>query len=362
MAGSVQVHHQAAQPSPIQVGEVWVRLDGSASLCVQASATDGGALFVPLGSTSAAVPVDPVQATGTLTTDNTNSANGDTVTIGTVGQGNGPRTYTIRTALTRATTILTVAGTAPADGDTVTINAVVYRFKDTLAQNNDVKRSATATVNLTNLAEAIMDNGSTGFATRYTVASGDGAGTGANATVTSSTLSGSTITLTAIPAGSIGRYAVSAASAGTVRLTFTAATFTGGVDDEVLIAGTADGTLLNLARLINGTGAGTEGTDYSRRGTTAEGDPHVSASTSVTSHAITITADAVAGGLGAEGNTLGTVTASAGTNHLSFGAATLTGGVSGTVGSRGMVSTDGTSLFVCVAPNTWKKITLSALS
>ena len=361
MATLTQVYTQATQPTTINPGDVWVHPDGAAVLCLQGPTAIGGAQFAPIGSPSGSVPIDPVQATGVLTSTNTEVADGDTVTIGTAGQGNGPRTYTFRTALTRSTTTLTVAATAPADGDTVTIGAVTYRFKDTLAQNNDVKRSATPGVNLTNLAQAIMDNGSTGFATRYTVASGDGAGTGANAEITSGTLATDHIVITAIQAGSFGNLVSTAASAGTVRLTFTGARLSGGVDDEVLITTTADDTLLALARLLNGTGAGVEGTDYSRRRTTAEADPNVSASTSVSSHAITLTADAVAGFRGTAGNTVATLTASAGTHRLSFAATTLTGGVEGTFGVPGLVQAGASLLYVCIAPNTWKKITLDAL-
>lgn len=85
---------------------------------------------------------------------------------------------------------------------------------------------------------------------------------------------------------------------------------------EVLIGGTADLSLTNLASAINNTG--TPGTDYD---SSTPINPDVS-SGAVASHAITVTAKAA----GATQNTYATTETSA---HLSWGSATLKGGAGG---------------------------------
>lgn len=84
-------------------------------------------------------------------------------------------------------------------------------------------------------------------------------------------------------------------------------------EGQVLINSTADAALLNLIRAINHTG--TPGTDYS----VAAANAFVSAASSVTSHAFAVTALTP----GPAGNSIATTETSA---HLSWGAATLTGG------------------------------------
>lgn len=88
--------------------------------------------------------------------------------------------------------------------------------------------------------------------------------------------------------------------------------------NEVHIGSDADGSLLNLIRAING--SGTPGTDY---GSLTPVNASVSAATSVTAHAFLITAKVS----GAVGNAIATTETSA---HLSFGGATLSGGVDAT--------------------------------
>lgn len=61
-----------------------------------------------------------------------------------------------------ASQTLTSTGTNPADGDTVTIDAIVYRFKNTLAQAYDVKIGANASASLDNLKAAINNSGLVG--------------------------------------------------------------------------------------------------------------------------------------------------------------------------------------------------------
>ena len=57
---------------------------------------------------------------------------------------------------------LTSDATEVADGETVTIGSTVYRFKDTMAQAYDVKRNGTAAITLDNLKAAINASGTPG--------------------------------------------------------------------------------------------------------------------------------------------------------------------------------------------------------
>lgn len=74
------------------------------------------------------------------------------------------RTITISAiTLHYATQTLTYSTHNPADGDTVTIDGIVYRFKDTLAQNYDVKRdNTTPATSFGNLIKAINASGVNG--------------------------------------------------------------------------------------------------------------------------------------------------------------------------------------------------------
>lgn len=97
--------------------------------------------------------------------------------------------------------------------------------------------------------------------------------------------------------------------------TYTFKTTLTGVEGQVHISVTnADGSLLNLISAINHTG--TPGTDY----VAAAANTQVSAASSVTSHAFAVTALAA----GTAGNSIATTKVA---TTLSWGAATLTGGV-----------------------------------
>jgi hypothetical protein len=85
-------------------------------------------------------------------------------------------------------------------------------------------------------------------------------------------------------------------------------------EGEVLIGGSADASLLNLIRAINHTG--TPNTDYK----CAAAHPLVTAAPAVTAHAFAVTAKTP----GTGGNSIATTETS---THLSWGPATLTGGV-----------------------------------
>ena len=121
-------------------------------------------------------------------------------------------------------------------------------------------------------------------------------------------------------------------------------------EGEILIAGTADGSLTNLSRAINNSG-GTPGTDYQ----IAAAHPTVSAG-AVSAHAIVLSAKIK----GAGGNALTLAESAA---HLSITGATFAGGVNGTVGTQWEVRVDSSYLYACVAAQTiadanWRRISL----
>jgi hypothetical protein len=122
-----------------------------------------------------------------------------------------------------ATAVLTEGATPFADGDTVTINNVTYRFKDTMAQANDVKHGGSGDTSLDNLVKAVNQTGTPG--TEYyagtvaptSVTAGARSGTGATATVTFTAASGTGSSANTYPSTTTGSHS-----------TFANATFTGG--------------------------------------------------------------------------------------------------------------------------------------
>lgn len=101
-------------------------------------------------------------------------------------------TFTFGSALAFATS----DGTEIADGDTITIDTRTYRFKTTMSQAYDVKRNGTATTTLDNLIKAINLSGTAG--THYYT------GTAAHTSVRASSRSGNTFGVFAINAGTAG--------------------------------------------------------------------------------------------------------------------------------------------------------------
>lgn len=198
MGRLLQVYTQETQPTNASVGDLWIRGNGRTEVCRGIGTS--GPIFSPLGpATQAETPVQPTQAHCTITTDNTDVA----------------------------------------DADTVTVLGVTYRFKNTLAQNLDVHRTGTADTTLGNLAKIIMDNGVPD--TDYKLTGGAGDGTAARADVTSSTVSSHAITLTLVnlasQRGTLGNALTE--PSGTItgnHLAFTA--WSGGVDGTTGEVGT----------------------------------------------------------------------------------------------------------------------------
>ena len=128
------------------------------------------------------------------------------------------------------------------------------------------------------------------------------------------------------------------------------------LEGEVLINTTADAALLNLARAINHTG--TANTDYK----CAAANANVSASASVSSHHITLTALVA----GVAGNSLA-VTQDTGTSFTVAAFASGADAIPGTVGLAGQMGTFGGVAYVCLADATvtstgkWKRVSTASL-
>lgn len=288
----------------------------------------GGTLLFPPGMYITSLPlkwdstVTPATAaTGTLTSNNTNVSNNDTVTLG----GN---TYTFKTTLTEvfASGTLTSNNTNVSNNDTVTIGFKTYTFKTSLTgATYEVKIGVDADTSLANLASAI--NGTTGGGSTY------GSGTVANVAVSSTASPTShVLTFTSYVVGTVGnRYSFSTPA---TTLTASGTTLSGGVDSvarQVLIGSNADDSLTNLASAINGTtGAGTKYSSLT--------DPSGGAISTATptSHVLTFTAQAP----GASGNT---------SVALAKSAATLT--VSGTFLAGGIDAVGDNSLAPSIVGN-----------
>lgn len=135
----------------------------------------------------------------------------------------------------KATQTLTGDGTNVSDGDTVVINSIPYTFQASLTNvDGHVKIGGSAAASLTNLFHAINASGGvpgTDYATAMT----------ANAYVTATNPSGTTVVVTSKLAGTVGNsYTVSRASGGTPHVSWGAATLLGGVAGLILISGEFD--------------------------------------------------------------------------------------------------------------------------
>lgn len=122
----------------------------------------------------------------------------------------------------QGTTVLTSNNTEVADGDTVTIGSTVYRFKNTPAQAYDVKRSGTVDTTLANFIKAINASGL-----------GDGSDYFAGTLIHPTVFAGTTITahhfpITAWDYGTVGNAIATTDTSAT--LSFTGATLASGAE------------------------------------------------------------------------------------------------------------------------------------
>lgn len=159
--------------------------------------------FTPAGVLALAGVSAPSYATGTLTSDNTNVANGETVRIGN-------DTYTFKTTLTPA----------------------AY----------EVLRGASADASLTNLSSAVNHTGTPG--TDYASA------TPRNSSVSASAVSSHTIVVTALQPGSYQNKLVT--TEGSAHLSWGAATLTGGAEGAIAISSFGSGSGVTAAPVLLG--------------------------------------------------------------------------------------------------------------
>lgn len=243
-----------------------------------------------------------------------------------------------------AVSVLTSDATNVADGETVTIGAVVYRFKDTMLAAYDVQIGASAAISLDNLKAAINATGTPGteyFAGTlvhpYVIATTNTDttqtihsrtyGTGNNTLATTETSAHLSWADTTLGGGTGASNPGVATTTGTFNINGTDYYFTtelsetvlgssGAVANEILWV-TNDATALdNMKLAINGTG--TEGTNYST-GTNA--NPDVIATTN--GNTTQVIEARVWGTLGNSITTTETMTTTAWTST------TLTGGTAG---------------------------------
>lgn len=296
-------------------------------------------------------PINAVGASRVLTV-NSEPIEGETVTMNL-------KTYKARRdALSgtgvKASAVLTSDNTEVTDGDTVKVNDITYRFKDTMAAKNDVKRHGTnADTTLANLVAAINLSGTKGV--EYY------AGTEAATGVVAGAVTSHATTITADAYGVLGNLFPKAETSSHLDWDGTGAYFTGGVDPEaendVYTGGSAEVFIDNLVLAVT-KGAG-EGTNYGT-GTTANADI-----TGAKASASTFTATAIVKGV--IGNSL--VITEDLSDVLSIwagGATVLAGGIDGTVAPKGSIFFDGTYYYLCLDTNTiaganWRRISLGTV-
>jgi hypothetical protein len=312
-------------------------------------------LYKPDGTTvvyNAATPVLNVKATATLTSDATN----------------------ITAATPAASTITIDPTTDVSDGDTITLGSKVYRFKTTPIAINDVKRDGTTTATtLDNLKAAINGTGTPG--TEYFT------GTVKNADLSAGTQASHVLPITAFDAGTAGDALVTTRTGTMITLpggTFASGTprvagdtVTIGIDtyefytnigmpganpnygnnqvNRVLKGSSAADTLINLKAAINfDTTAGIYTVKYGFG--TAQN--YIAEVTAITSTTLVLRSRSA----GPADNTQPTTETS---THLSFGAATFTGGSGENLGSMLRYfclidTTSGNPLAIALVAGTYK--------
>lgn len=275
-----------------------------------------------------------------------------------------------------AESVITSDATNVADADTVTIGSTVYRFKDTMAQAYDVKRGADAATSLDNLKAAINASGTPG--TEYFT------GTLAHPTVVATT---NTDTTQKVVARIPGTAANSAATTETsAHLAWEDTTLGGGTGNsnpgvaaetvtidgrvysfvdvlsetngaaaiagQVLFGADSAAALDNLKLAINA--GATAGTNYST-GTVVHATVNATTNTDTT--------QVVAANIkGIAGNSLATTET---LTNGAWGSTVLAGGIDGTVGLAKKILADSSYLYVAIAANTiadanWRRVTLGS--
>lgn len=264
-------------------------------------------------------------------------------------------------AATHAVCTLTNDTTNIEEGKIITINATVYTFKATTTEAYDINIGASAAESLDFLKAAINASG-TGDGTDYH------AGTLAHPDVVATTNAATTQVIQAkIPGVTPNAYVTESDDAGwtwdgatmnsgTPGVTTAAATVTIGtrtytvvdelsetaadaIVDQILAGANAAATLDNLKLAINN--GDTEGTEYST-GTVVNADVTATYNTDTTQKVVAKT-KGVIGNLIASTETLA---------NTAWGAATLAGGVDGTVGTAGQTIIDGSVLYITETANT----------
>lgn len=272
---------------------------------------DGNNVPLQIPLAHAGTPVIKIRSTdagddtGTLTFANSaNIIDGETVTI-------GDQVYRFKNTLAQANDVLIEADTDasgtitlsnnPADGGTFVLGSVTYTFKDTLTgAANEIKIGADAATTLDNIKSAV--NASAGAGTAY------GTGTVANPDASATTNTDTTQLFVATASGAAGNSVVFTESATNTTVDGSGTLFGGDWN--------GDATLANLADAINlEDGGGESGTKYHED--TVE-NPYVTAG-SVTSHALGVTAKEVV----EAGEDVATTETS---SVLSWGLAHLSGG------------------------------------
>jgi len=282
-----------------------------------------------IGSTAEeGTPVNAVNATGTLTISGV-VKDGETVTIGSdvyefladESQSKSASTnipVDISSYATKASVTLTM-DTQPISGDTVTIGTKTYIFVPVGTDNNvgEISIGATLAEAQTNLYEAIA--GTDGVNTEHP-------------SVTATVFETNVMTITAKLGGVVGNAIVSTETLTAVTNIFSASTLTTGADCSATNAVTA---------LVAGVEASNT---QSVSATDGSGDT------------VVITADVA----GVSGNTIATTAVM--TNGI-FGAATLTGGVDGTIAETSKFLMDESYLYVCLDGNAasqknWRRVSI----
>lgn len=163
----------------------------------------------------------------------------------------------VAAAAARAVTTLTSDNTEPADGATITIGTTVYRFKNTPAQAYDVKRSGVdADTDLANLIKAINASG-VGNGTDYYAGTLEHPDVVASTTITSHAF-----VITAKKFGTAGN-SIATTQAGTSHCTFTSTVMASGAagnyDDYVPAGATKEFTLDDSVSYLSFLGDGGTG-------------------------------------------------------------------------------------------------------